>query len=780
MTEKARPPEGGQDVGVARGSGQRHDGIVGAAGETKRTPYGATPEDWLHFDLILGLGADLLPVVSNPHREISPDSSMTDKGKTPSDYNAFGQIRGIQKWTQKQATSAELERWSKQPDYGICVQTRLVRAIDVDVDDPALAEQIRALIASHLGMALPRRFRSNSAKFLHPFTLVGEYGKRVIFADTDKAKIEFLMTGQQFVAVAQHPSGARYEWDGGLPDEIPAIPAEVFEDLFDALQERFGVKPPTTSGATRRDKGKPLDISDKAAEFMHERGHVIDYHDGGIVVQCPWEHKHSMGQTGDRRTLYYPAGSNGMSDPGFKCMHANCSDKTFRDYWAAIGYEECTPDDFEDLSGEAEPTEHPLHVFYAYLPAHHYLHRPTRAFWPAASVDGSFPMKIEKMKASQWLDKHRAVQQATWHPGHAETIHDKIVVDGGFIHKPGMTIYNRYRAPSIIGGDAHGATRWREHLRTIYPGEADHIERWLAQRIQRPADKINHALVLGGAQGIGKDSILEPARRGVGAWNWRDIDPKKLVGTFNPWVEAVVLRINEARDLGDIDRFAFYDHSKTYIAAPPDVLICNDKHAKEYPVFNVMGVILTTNHKTNGIYLPLDDRRHYVAWSESRKEDFDEDYWLAFWQWLDDGGDADVVAYLRGLDLREFNPKAPPPKTEAFYAIVQANANPDDVALAGLLTNERGEKLAATTLEHVARLAFDSDSNELATTLSDPKSRRRIPHMMERAGYVSVRNPDAGDGLWRIGGRRVVAYADVSLPVADRIRAVRALVGGGK
>lgn len=27
--------------------------------------YGASPEDWLHFDIILGLTADLLPVVSN-------------------------------------------------------------------------------------------------------------------------------------------------------------------------------------------------------------------------------------------------------------------------------------------------------------------------------------------------------------------------------------------------------------------------------------------------------------------------------------------------------------------------------------------------------------------------------------------------------------------------------------------------------------------------------------------------------------------------------------------
>jgi len=39
-------------------------------------------------------------------------------------------------------------------------------------------------------------------------------------------------------------------------------------------------------------------------------------------------------------------------------------------------------------------------------------------------------------------------------------------------------------------------------------------------------------------------------------------------------------------------------------------------------VLNVCGVVITTNHKTDGIYLPADDRRHYVAWSDLAKEDF--------------------------------------------------------------------------------------------------------------------------------------------------------------
>ena len=87
--------------------------------------------------------------------------------------------------------------------------------------------------------------------------------------------------------------------------------------------------------------------------------------------------------------------------------------------------------------------------------------------------------------------------------------------------------------------------------------------RWLAHRVQRPAEKINHALVLGGAQGIGKDTLLEPVKHAVGPWNFQEVSPTHLLGRFNGFVKSVILRVSEARDLGEIDRFSFYDHTKS-------------------------------------------------------------------------------------------------------------------------------------------------------------------------------------------------------------------------
>src|SRR5262249_30065605 len=90
-------------------------------------------------------------------------------------------------------------------------------------------------------------------------------------------------------------------------------------------------------------------------------------------------------------------------------------------------------------------------------------------------------------------------------------------------------------------------------------------------------------------------------------------------GNFNGFVRSVILRISEARDLGDWDRFAFYDRTKILIAAPPDVVHVNEKHLREYYVPNLCGVVLTTNHKTDCIYLPAKERRDLVAWSDSPK-----------------------------------------------------------------------------------------------------------------------------------------------------------------
>ena len=417
--------------------------------------------------------------------------------------------------------------------------------------------------------------------------------------------------------------------------------------------------------------------------------------------------------------------------------------------------------------------------FWAYLPAHQYLHVPTHALWPAASVDGwitdwpLLPGAERPIKPSKWLDINRPIVQTTWCPDEPQVIEGRVVADGGWIHQPNVRVYNLYRAPFISVGNSLQATTWLDHLQLMYPSDWKHIVSWLAHRIQRPGEKINHALVLGGAQGIGKDTILEPIKRAVGSWNWSDINPTQMLGRFNGWAKAVVVRISEARDLGDVDRFAFYDHSKIYIAAPPDVIRVDEKNLREHSVFNVMGVIITSNHRTDGLFLPPDDRRHFVAWSELTRDQLDSAYWTRFYRWYETGGNGHVAAYLRTYDLSGFDAKAPPPKTPAFHSIVAANQDPDDSELADLIEFLGSPR--ALTLDMLVKVASSKGLDNIREQLTEHKYRRGLPHKLDRAGYISTQNPDTSDKMWRVSGARKAIYCQKSLTLLEQVQAARAL-----
>jgi len=387
---------------------------------------------------------------------------------------------------------------------------------------------------------------------------------------------------------------------------------------------------------------------------------------------------------------------------------------------------------------------------------------------PQTTADG------KSLKASEWLDAHQAVEQLTWAPGEPQVIEGRLIANGGWIERPGCRCFNLYRPPQLRIGNADDAAPWVEHVHKVYPDDAEHILRWLAHRRQRPNEKINHALVLGGGQGIGKDTILEPVKYAVGPWNFADVAPGHLLGRFNGFVKSVILRVSEARDLGDVDRYAFYDHMKVYTAAPPDVLRCDEKNIREHSVPNVTSVIITSNHKQDGIYLPADDRRHYVAWSEITREAFSADYWTRLYRWYEQGGHGHVAAYLEHLDLSAFDPKAPPPRTPAFFDIVDANRPPEDSELADVL--DLLGNPAAVTLDMLAEQSRHT-REEFHAWLTDRKNRRQVPYRLDAAGYVPVRNPaDKRDGQWKISGRRQNVYALKHLSVSDRLRAVSDLI----
>jgi hypothetical protein len=250
----------------------------------------------------------------------------------------------------------------------------------------------------------------------------------------------------------------------------------------------------------------------------------------------------------------------------------------------APDYEINQPGTPEDGGQHARQEGVSLEDFHAYMPQHNYIYVPSREPWPAASVNARIPpvplldangepvldedSKPELIKASTWLDQNRHVEQMTWAPGEPMLIHDRLISEGGWINRKGDICFNLYRPPTIELGDASKAGPWLDHIHKVFGDNDKHIIMWFAQRVQRPQVKINHALVFGSnKQGTGKDTALEPVKRAVGPWNFQEISPQQILGRFNGYLKRVILRVNEARDLGDINRYQFYDHMKSYTAS---------------------------------------------------------------------------------------------------------------------------------------------------------------------------------------------------------------------
>jgi Family of unknown function (DUF5906) len=422
------------------------------------------------------------------------------------------------------------------------------------------------------------------------------------------------------------------------------------------------------------------------------------------------------------------------------------------------------------------------------MPQHNYIFLSTMETWPAAGINARLgphavlengKIKLDSegepviLPAAAWLDQCAPVEQMTWAPGEDRFIRGRLVTHGGWFEKPGTTCLNTYKPPTIEMGDATKAGPWLEHVHRIYPDYADEIIVRFAYKTQYPGEKINHGLVLGGSQGIGKDTLLEPVKHAVGSWNFRETSPRTLLGQFNPFVKSVILRVNELHDLGDANRFQLYELMKTLLAAPPDVLPVNNKYMQEQHVINCCFVVPTTNKKES-LYLPREDRRHFVVWSNLEKEDFNNDYWNEIWSYYHRGGFGHVAAYLATLDVSAFDPKAPPPKTPVFWEIVGLNCAPEDAELADVI-EALGNPVALTIEMMANKVSANGAKGSFYEYLTDRKNSRSIAYRLNECGYVQVRPSTRKDGFWRVNGRRQVVYARAELSIRDQFKAVEDL-----
>jgi hypothetical protein len=365
------------------------------------------------------------------------------------------------------------------------------------------------------------------------------------------------------------------------------------------------------------------------------------------------------------------------------------------------------------------------------------------------------------------IEFDQTVEGSTWWPGRPQIIRDVFIDQDGYRPAAGRRIYNQYREPPAAPEGPAEAQMWVEHVRALWPEDCEYFFDYCAHMVQRPQEKCNTAIVLSGAQGIGKDAALNPVKAAIGMWNAKNIDPDELFSAYRPWLQTVMLVIDEVRPSKDeFHASSMYNILKPMIATPPETLPLNNKYMALRYVINVMRVFITTNDWM-AMYIPSEDRRMYIMHSPQKQCWQDQKYFSALFGWFDSGGSWEVARWLQQRDVSGFAPKAMSRKTAGWEAITNTWGEPEDAIDQALEMLGRPDCVFGMEM---AECYFDG-ADDIQRALKSP---RKIGHRMQRAGYLALACPTGQrwvfNGKKRIQARLVFVRQGVSK--ADAIRLV--------
>ena len=272
-----------------------------------------------------------------------------------------------------------------------------------------------------------------------------------------------------------------------------------------------------------------------------------------------------------------------------------------------------------------------------------------------------------KIEASICYDENRQAKGAKALVGITYAAGESVLVT-----RDGDIYGNRWRnaRPPVAAGDI---TPWLDHCRKLVPdaSELAHIFDVMAFKVQHPEIKINHAVLHGGDQGSGKDTMWAPFIWSVCGPHLKNrglLDNDTMSSQFGYALESEILILNELKEPDAKERRALANKLKPVIAAPPDMLSVNRKGLHPYQMANRMFVLAFSNDQVP-ISLDSQDRRWFCVWSHAPK--MTPDAAAKMWAWYKAGGFAAVGAWLQARDVSAFNPGAAPAMTEFKLNLVE-------------------------------------------------------------------------------------------------------------
>jgi hypothetical protein len=253
----------------------------------------------------------------------------------------------------------------------------------------------------------------------------------------------------------------------------------------------------------------------------------------------------------------------------------------------------------------------------------------------------------------------RSAQSVTYQPGQTE------VLPG-----PYGALVNMW-VPSDLVPDA-GATDddirpWLNHASYVCGAHVDHFLDYMAYLLQRPGDKINHAILIKSrAHGVGKGILMEPIVAGLGRHNTKEIGPNDVASQFNSWCDKTKLVIVE--EMHAYDRKDTMQKLKGLITAPPREIRINQKNQREYSIPNILSMIFFSNMDVP-VLLEPGDRRFWVV--DSDVQPMPGIYYDRLADWYAVGGSEKVCGWLMKRDISSFSAKGHAPVTEAKLEMIE-------------------------------------------------------------------------------------------------------------
>ena len=272
-----------------------------------------------------------------------------------------------------------------------------------------------------------------------------------------------------------------------------------------------------------------------------------------------------------------------------------------------------------------------------------------------------------KVEASICFDENRQAKGAKALVGITYAAGETVLVA-----RDGDIYGNRWRdaRPPVAAGNV---APWLDHCRVLVPEakELEHILDVMAFKLQHPEVKVNHAILHGGDQGSGKDTMWAPFIWSVCGPHLKNrglLDNDTMSSQFGYALESEILILNELKEPDAKERRALANRLKPIIAAPPEMLSVNRKGLHPYQMANRVFVLAFSNDPVP-ISLDSQDRRWFCVWSHAPR--MTPDAAARMWSWYKAGGFEAIGAWLQARDVSAFNPGAAPMMTEFKLNLVE-------------------------------------------------------------------------------------------------------------